>query len=307
MRPRLQKPVDVIFLFAPAHAAHGSKVMRCDQLAAIGNQHLAGRFRFHVRSLPREKRASDQIAAAAGIRNAIVVLSKGVVHKVLSETLDRLRANDNRILADYVDNPRPPRFGVGIDIHVLSVRRSFRQFRKSSTEEVAYLRHHADPRLAGLSQHSPDAFRAVYFGHPKNRLRIAGVDEALTCLDVTGADGMEAQLGRLGGHNFHYNLRPDDAGQACKPFTKGFTAAMCHSNILVHRSTDGAEEYLGADYPYLVPDTRRHTVRAMFGYARETFGGPVWSEGLDRMAALRELVAPRRIADDLSVILHGVR
>jgi hypothetical protein len=68
---------DVVFLFRPRLRRAGSKIMRCDQLAGIGDRFLADRYAFSVQVLLRLESDGARSDFAAKLTGKIVILLKG--------------------------------------------------------------------------------------------------------------------------------------------------------------------------------------------------------------------------------------
>jgi len=106
--------------------------------------------------------------------------------------------------------------------------------------------------------------------------------------------------------NMHYAVRemsPPDERSAFKPFTKGFTAAACGAHILVNRQADDAEDFLGADYPFLIEDCSKDAIAGAMDLARSMVGTPKWTESLSVMEDVRASVEPRNIMTQLEAVL----
>jgi len=296
----------LIFLFAPAHGRRGSKLMRCDQLADILARHVPDTYQIEIRAVDSMVKPRRQRLQIAEIKGAFVILSKGLIAKLSDENLDRLKAQGNRVAADYVDNAKAIRAHDAINLHILASHRSLEKARASGCE-LRYLRHHYDPRLDTLTPTTRDAFSAVYVGHPNNRARIEAIEPDLRVFEIDDNSGFADALPTLAGAPFHYNVRPDRAVQLEKPFTKGFTAAACGANILVQRDTDGALEYLGTDYPYLTATAQPSDVLPVWQRAKEGYGSREWTDALEQMQSLRALASPANIAKDFNAILEDLR
>ena len=300
----MREPRRLVFLHPPAHHRRGSKLMRCDQLADAVAQAFPDRFEIAIRPVIGAAKPRRQRLQIAEIRDSLVVLSKGMVTKLSDGSLAMLAAQGNRVAVDYVDNTRPPRDHPAIAIHITASHRAVAAARAALPGgRVRYLRHHFDPRLSDMPPAPQDAFRPLYVGHPMNRLRIAPIEAALVCHEMDDDGGFEAALADLGRCNFHYNVRPADDVQRAKPFTKGFTAAACGANLIVQHQVDGALEYLGADYPYLVPSDEEADIWATWQRAADGVGSAEWARGLEIMRGVRDLASPARIARDFVAIL----
>ncbi|PWE28770.1 hypothetical protein DDZ14_18780 [Maritimibacter sp. 55A14] len=114
--------------------------------------------------------------------------------------------------------------------------------------------------MAGGAKDRP--FRCGYIGDLQNALIPPGISDEVERVDVSYARDFTRSLARIGGFTLHYGVRPlpmstSPGARQYKPFTKGFTAAACASNILVNREADDAVALLGDDYPARVAESER--------------------------------------------------
>lgn len=97
-------------------------------------------------------------------------------------------------------------------------------------------------------------------------------------------------------YNCHLSVREAGKEFLYKPNCKVSTAAACEANLVTTRD-ESTVELLGPDYPYYAePETE--SLIAALDKARNTFQGPEWKEGLERMRVVRERTAMNRIVDD---------
>jgi hypothetical protein len=294
----------VYILHANGHRFRGSVIMRCLQLADIGDGFLGADFDFRVVSMPK-KGTGEHLTTCRTMRDAVIILSKAMIQHIDADALALLKRQNIAILADWIDTPlRTPHLDL-IDVHLAASRASKRYLEAQMPGAcVVNLTHHADPRL-GQQRYAPlDQFSSVYLGHPENVPDFDELHDAITFLTATTGAEFQEVLTQLPEHNFHYNVRGDrQPAGVFKPFTKGFTAAACRSNILVPRDVDDAVDFLGDDYPYLIADREVGTVCTALEFARESFGGPEWARGLEVMQDVARRSSPGHIAGELRGIL----
>ncbi|MEM7524090.1 MAG: hypothetical protein AAF360_10100, partial [Pseudomonadota bacterium] len=305
----------VLFLHRAGHGGRGSKIMRCDQLAAMARRVHGARFEFEVDALPRPAQIRKKRRLIRRARNAIVILLKRAGGALDDDELARLSHAARGVCIDYVDAaPGGPASHIA-DIHIASSFAARDAIAASIAkpdfsyaapgQEVMMLTHHPDPRIAWRPNAAPQSFAVGYFGHPANT---TAPDELRRALwpDDRRQETMDSMLRRMRATPMHYAVRrkPESAHPSFKPFTKGFNAAMCNANILVNRDVDDAVAYLGADYPFLIPSNDPKDVRDGVERARASYGGAIWREGLDRMAAMRRACAEDRIMSEFGAILE---
>lgn len=244
---------------------------------------------------------------------AIFIILKNAAYAMPPEVLDWLRAKAIAVGVDHIDGDLSRIDLAPYDFHISASHAGQSALHAIPSLSRAYsgcLLHHADPRLARLSFAATPAFQALYLGLPENALLPDSLSPEVSVMPIRTTSDMQSHLPRLPQFNFHFAVRPTSDAQtllrAYKPFTKGFTAASCHSNILINRDVDDAVHFLGEDYPYLVASPALADVIAGFERAREGFGSPEWLAALDRMRAMQAAVSPKALARQFQTIIEAV-
>ncbi|MHC0053332.1 hypothetical protein [Actibacterium sp. D379-3] len=295
----------VYILYAEGHAFRGSVMMRCLQLSQIAEAHLSDRYEFRLRAMPRAK-LQPHIEACADLKDGLVILSKSMVHNLERDAFDLLKAQNRAMLADWIDRGLRSRHLSGFDIHIAASMAFARDAAARRPDmRMRLLTHHADPRLGWFEFGDLERLSPVYLGHVGNIPDHPELADQITMAQVTENAGFAAFLPRLPEFNLHYNVRADtqEKDDNFKPFTKGFTAAACRSNILLQPDVHDAVEYLGADYPYFVADASLNSILDGLAFARESFGGPEWRYGLEVMRDVARRSSPTYVAGELGAIL----
>lgn len=231
------------------------------------------------------------------ISDSIVILNKFLINKRL--LLHYLKLRGNIILADMVDG----RFKLDKRLNLVDglICCSHKGLAHYSTAQSAvpvfFVEHCTDPRLPEVSPLKE--FSPWYFGAPQNLLMYDSlkgrINISLTEIDKKPHADWLADLPKA---NFHYALRPEIKEYSFKPFTKGFVAAHCNANILVHKEDGDARFYLGDDYPYLIHEKlNEEVIKTYLAKARDDFGGERWHYGLSIMAKLREKQSEKAISE----------
>lgn len=293
--------------------------MRGDQLAALVRPHLPDDI--GVRVVPFHAGLLPPLAMRAFARavpdGAVVVFVKSAAKGLTQDHLAALRRRGARVGLDSIDTPLDQIDFDLFDFHIAAslagqaaLRERLQRLGKGDVP-VELLHHHHDPRLAPPSTAAERPFRCGYVGEAPNAFVPRAIDGEVERVHVSYARDFSRALPRLSGFTLHYGVRPLSAPKApgarqYKPFTKGFTAAACGANILVGRETDDVPALLGDDYPFLVSAADPASVVDGFERAKDSYGGPAWREGLDRMRALRELVAPQALAVRVREIMSAV-
>ncbi|MEA2691854.1 MAG: hypothetical protein QOJ16_1241 [Acidobacteriota bacterium] len=260
----------------------GSTVMGADQVSAA------------LRNLGVDAR-SVHLPDIASVRGAILVFIK------TSRWLDlfKARRRGNTVILDVQDTIcfkrriKNARLWDGL---IFKSRRALEDFATDRSEPVV-LYHQWDPRYrphqAGLSE-----LKVAYLGHRRSLKRWDELP-GITCIDE---DALRA-AGRYGDlmtaalpFNCHFSIREEEREFLYKPNAKVSTAAACDVNLIT-TPDEISVELLGNDYPYYT-DSDTASVARVMEKARETLGGPVWQQGLERMAEVRERTKIERIAYD---------
>ena len=274
-------------------SAVASTLMRGYQLADIARQHLDGKAEIEV---VNEKRVSEQ-------RNAILVLTKGFLKEATLDDLAQLKQQGNIVCADYVDDPERNSLHEAIDVYIAA---SIRQYIHCSElypdKSVHLVSHHADPRLSGME--GPKSYCNIgYFGEIVNARYASELQGKIDFCLVNTKFADSGWIPRLGHCNVHYAVRNRRPIDGLKPFLKGFTAAHCHSNIIVPKLEGDAIYYLSADYPYLLEDESFQSVLEMIARVKASFGSEEWHRGLEIMESVRRRSSPEQIGSELEMLI----
>lgn len=296
----------IVFLYRAGHASTGSKIMRCDQLCQMAIQHLGDRYDFTTRALPRPKQLRAQRLLIDELAGKIVIFLKRADQALDPDILVELRDRVRGMAIDYVDGNVNPLPIVPMDVHISAsmtgtqvvnalLSGAFNAPRNDKTVALTVL-HHADPRITAHNAPT-DRLHLGYIGRPENAFLPDVVKDYMP--DQSQVGDFLAQMARL---NVHYCVRTVDWADKklrVKPFTKGFNAAASHALVMVNRQVPDAEAFLGDDYLLMINQASESDVAASLSLAQESLGSPQWAEALDRMAALRARIAPKRIAAQL--------
>lgn len=247
-------------------------------------------------------------------RPALFILLKHAGYRLLPHELDALRRKAIAIGVDHND-ANPGNLDLGrFDFHVSASETGRRAIDAlldampaGAARPAAEVWHQTfDRRLEAVPSAAPDRLAPVYVGHPDNAAIPPALADRIAVLPVQRNEEMARAVPQMGRFNLHYAVRPYPAeglARPCKPFTKGFNAAVCGANILVNRQVDDAVEFLGADYPYLLQGNGAAEVEAGFRKAEAEFGGPEWQRGLEIMRAVRARVSAPVLARDFAAMV----
>ncbi len=247
----------------------------------------------------------DQTAAAE-VTQSILILTKSFLQKAGAEEIEALRARDNLICADYVDEPPRPELDAPIDIFISSsIQQHIHFCNKYPDRPTHMITHHTDARISHIRP-SLNALQIGYFGELANvRYRIELDGQVLfNSIDTKNVqDGFDDWIMQLPLANMHFAVRNQRKIDGFKPFLKGFTAAVCGANLIVPLKEGDARYYLGSDYPYILPDDRLESVQEMIAFARESFDLVEWREGLEIMRGVAARCSTDQIERELKNLL----
>lgn len=147
---------------------------------------------------------------------------------------------------------------------------------------------HWDPRYRPNTAPS-DRLRAAYLGTRRSLPRLWGKLEGVTFID---SGDWFAEASRF---NAHLSLRQPGREWRYKPNAKIATAAACNA-VLLTTPDCSSVELLGEDYPFYIKHADRENCTEMLRYAAGAFGGPAWSQALERLREIREQTTIERTA-----------
>ena len=288
----MPKTPPIYFLFSQRHASFGSTVMRGQQLSEMVEAHFPDHDVYYT--------------SESDIHNAVVFVTKSLFTGENEEMFRRLKAQGNVILADIVDS-KINRLHLDYADVIISASYAGHAYAQKAAggKPVMRLTHHVDPRIAAGNR--AETFSAGYFGEPANAFLREPVAARLRVHHVSTRKQRPRWIRFLPGYNFHYAVRTGKRPDGAKPFTKGFTAAHCAANILVQPSEGDAMEYLGADYPFLLPESWTEAdILTALDYAEDAYGGPLWQDGLKRMEEVAARSSTTHIMGEFKAILDAI-
>ena len=304
---------DIIFVYRKSLMRLGSTIMRGFHLMEQLKASMGDEFSFRRSRMPRPDRFFLQEAWTwAQKPGSIFIFTKGAARTITDENLYRLSRKAAGICFDWVDAELSK---IRLDIPSIHICSSFSQqaeieriIRQSNSPgQAMVLLHNVDKRLHMLSLQRKrlESLRPVYFGTTKVAYWTRKIEKHIPVIDASSSRKMEANYHKLINFNFHYGVRnPSIASNRISPFTKGFTAAVMGSNILVDRNVPDALRVLGGDYPFLIDEVSEEKIMDTLDFARNSYGGKVWREGLSRMEEVRYLVSPESLAMQFKDILR---
>ena len=240
------------------------------------------------------KGCSQICTTDTNIKNSITIVHKNFFSQ--RELLCKMKINKNLLVFAVIDG-----VVVNLDLADAILCCSHGAYQHYSTVQdqcpVFFVEHTIDLRMKQMQPYT-DKFSAFYFGSSQNFQIYNGIFECVRpCFTEYENIPYPDFITYLKFANFHYAVRPKMPKLIFKPFTKGFTASVCFSNILVHKDDGDANIYLCNDYPYLIKeDLTENVVLDYLKKAQHDFGGKDWNAGLEMMYNLRKFFDHKYIA-----------
>ena len=139
--------------------------------------------------------------------------------------------------------------------------------------------------------------KVAYFGELANTIIDPNIENIVDFINVDTSRQNADWLNKLADYNMHYALRQHRKIDQFKPFLKGFTAAHCHSNIIIQDTQKEAMLWLGEDYPFLLKNEPTiSNILKHLEYVNTIQGSPEWEQGLEVMEMIRGQISNQNIA-----------
>lgn len=312
----------IIFVYSKNKMHWGSTTMRAHQLARIVSPHISSFHSIILTSLPSSRIPWLQYYWAIRQKPGdIFIFTKYSASMVLPETLEILKNNKCFSCYDYVDTDLRTMPSIGFDIHIAASHSAFRKLNsiqneknksnKISTGKVMLLMHNGDERLYNLrGQTNKDNFNMTYLGSRATTFIPQKLEKELTYLEASSEKTMQAAIPLLGSFNFHYCVRNSSnnikEAVICKPFTKGFNAALLGANLVTQRNTDDAVDLLGSDYPYFVDSNDEDEIINKIYHIKSSFMSNEWNIAQERVLNMKSLISPEALTLQLLQIAKAL-
>lgn len=308
----MPKKLKVYFVYRKSKLPFGSTVMRAHYLRNIADAVLGDKYDFEILRMPADNVPGLQRAWVASCASGgVYFLTKACTNKLSPSNALRLQKKAAGVCFDHVDSDLRYMPMVGGDIHLCcsyAQKTALERIQTCSPEiggKAMLLLHNVDERLYGMRFPLLNELKAVYCGDPGFAYFTDRILRGVDILEVITTSEMENSIGLLPRYNFHYCIRKPEEPEAkiYKPFTKGFTAAVCKSNVIVNRQVPDALEFLGEDYPYLVRGLDEEEIIETLARARANFGGDEWCRARRIMESVEEKISPQALAGQIEDIL----
>lgn len=298
------------FVYRNAMLKRGSTAMRAQQLCNIANRYLGENVDFEILRIP-SKPILQKIWATTRRSGGIYFFTKSATQIFQHENAKTLSAKSQAICYDHVDERQESLNLTGADFHICCSHAQLDAFkakflkRPEASGRAHLILHNTDIRLESLTFNSLASFKPLYMGTIGAAFLPEKIASELEIIPTPSTAAFEQSFTRLPQFNFHYGIRATrfETHGRIKPFTKGFTAAVCRSNILAHIDTDDALEFLGDDYPYLARHHDEDEIHEIIRRAKSGFGRSDWKKGMDIMKTVADRVSPKAIAGQIEALI----
>jgi hypothetical protein len=271
--------------------------MRTFQLAEIVKKYLGSKFNIVT------------CAQDFSISDSILIISKWLALTLTKEQANKLKSQGNKIIFDMVDTNIDQHRTDIADLVIASSEGIANDYQKIiNRDRVIVIDHHVDPRVQALRHHPISQFKLGYFGEKENAYFTDKIAQKVDIFSIdTSSQRNNEWINSLNKYNIHYSIRRTNDRYSYKPFLKGFTAAYCDSNIVVHEGDSEAIYWLGDDYPFIIrgPINESNILNSLDKF-RGMFNTKEWYDGLKKMKEIKEKINDRHVAIQFEAMLRKV-
>ncbi|HVH01659.1 MAG TPA: hypothetical protein VM891_01660, partial [Amaricoccus sp.] len=295
-RPRAPppaRPLPVVFLSAAPFANFASTFLRGRQLSAM----VAEAFPDYAVRFTED---------AAGVRDAVVVLTKGAMETLNAEAIAALGRRNVATIGCWDDVRPEPAKARAVDAHMTLSHRQTLDLNRLYPETPAWLvTHHVNRQVPAMTPPG-DRLRTGYFGDLGNTVRPASVAEMVDLVSTDTRNVNDSWLTALPRYNCHWIVRNTRPWDSWKPFLKGFVAARCGSPVIVVAGDGDAPHYLGDDYPFYARSLAAADLEMAMATVAAGFGGPDWVRARDIMAQVAARSTDAQVTAEFRLMVEEV-
>ncbi|OQX98238.1 MAG: hypothetical protein B6I20_11320 [Bacteroidetes bacterium 4572_117] len=229
------------------------------------------------------------------VKNSIVVFVK----HINAELCEIAKKNNNIVIYDILDGYDQSADFQLIDGLVLSTELSRNKFIKSKGLITKVIYHHIDTRFEKIIKHQNQSnfFNMCYIGNLPDKTDNVSFVDKFPDIELIETNTRRAKKNKwmqnVEQFNCHYAVRIDETQRIYKPLAKIGVAAFCNSNIIISKNS-AATELLGNEYPYYTEDNYNN-VKDVVGFAKSSYGSPVWDKGIEKMEELKHRLSLENI------------
>lgn len=281
------------FVYSEPQRYYGSTVMRGEQLSKIAQKYIGKKVYF--------------TSTLYKYRNCILYLTKWAIYSLKEGDLQKLKSQQNILIFDVIDGDLPKNKIEYADAIVAASKTIYDNYKSvlPKSKKVFLIDHHPDPRIKSVDwSRRPTKLRAAYFGELINTVITLKICKEVDIFPVSTIYQNNDWFKELPKYNLHYAIRQKRKVYPNKPFVKGFTAALCNSNILIQDSEKEAVRWLGKDYPYLLKGkVTQKKILDMLSYIEKSYGSNEWKRGLKIMGKIKKRISEKTIGGQLVKLL----
>ena len=289
--PNRSKRKKCVFIYDESFRKSGSALMRCFQAIEI---------------LSELKPELNTIATAStDVKDSIVILAKSKLKRIKTTDIERIKANNNIILADFVDDPIRLELVPFLDgVIAASISGYLYLTNTLAQTQVFHLTHAVDVRLPNPK--NLESLKMGYFGELVNTVTDKGISKWVDfhLVNTKKTDVTWAQ--DICNYNCHYIVRKKREIDGFKPFLKGFTAAHMNAPVIVEGDNPEADYYLGPDYPFKVDANDMNSITACLDRVLGCYGDELWVEAVQRMANVKERSTRQLFANEFERMIQSL-
>lgn len=287
-------PVPISFLYADLFATSASTFLRGQQLSAMVAAHYPDLF------------SVEYTSDTKGMRDRIVILTKGALKVLSPEELTRLRTRNIAVVGAWDDDIPDPDKARVLDAHLtLGIRQTLDLARAYPQVPAYFVTHHVNRQVPRVIPPT-DRLRTGYFGTLDNTVRPASLASMVDLVGINTATVESSWLDALPDYNCHWIVRRRKPIDGWKPFLKGFVAARCRSAVIVQRDDDDVGYYLGDDYPFYVSSLEPETLEADMLDFTAAFGGPEWRMALEIMDQVAARSSEDQVCAEFKAMIDAI-
>ena len=278
----------VAWVYSKKHQNVASTLMRGKQLQELVK-----------RGAPTLETAYVERQEAKLLSGWTLIFTKGALKETSSEELLALRNRNNRILADFVDDPVRLDIVDAVDgLVAASIRQLIWCRRTVAHRPTFHITHHVDQRIRPATFERKTA-RVGYFGELVNAAYSGDLSGYVDFVSVDTKISSDDWVSFLANYGYHYAVRNRRPIDGFKPFLKGFTAAHSGACIITSKCEGDALFYLTAEYPYLVDSHQAEAVKTIVQKAKESFGSEEWKFAQEIMGEVRRRSSDEQVVKEV--------
>ena len=181
--------------------------------------------------------------------DSIIIFNKYSLRVHGPDMLRKLRKQNNKLIADYIDHPVVDENAELFDLHLASSHVQY-EYCKERGIPVHFVCHNVDDRIQKLKINDTLTPRLRYYGETANTFVPPDIDVEIVRIVTSTAEKRE-WIDSLVDPHIHYCIRRHRDIDGCKPSSKTYVAAHANTFVIAEEGCHDNDYYL-SDYPFLV-------------------------------------------------------